>query len=300
MLGHPRGDLGPSKTLLVTEWSFEGTPQDKWTMLGRAVFTDHHHRPAPRTPRPRVSGVQSAIVVGPSGQEIHTDEFGRVRVQFHWDREGKRNDESSCWIRVSQGWAGPGYGMINIPRIGHEVLVGFFDGDPDRPIVVGRVYNNTARVPYKLPDDKTKSTWKSDSSPSSDGFNEIMFEDKKGQELVYVQAERNLSKLVKVDEQERIGHNRTISVGVNRTASIGAVDSTFVGERHVIIVKQPKTPPPSGPPTRAEMVDKKITFTTGDATLVLDGADVSLDAKGTITIKAGADIIVQGRTIKLN
>jgi type VI secretion system secreted protein VgrG len=168
-----------------------------------------------------VEGVQSATVVGPKGQEIHTDEFGRVRVQFPWDRQGKGDDNSSCWIRVSQGWAGTGYGMIVIPRIGQEVLVGFLGGDPDQPIVVGRVFNATQAVPYKLPEHKTRSTWKSDSSMGSNGFNEIMFEDLKGKELVYVQAEKNLRKLVKNDETITVGQNRQKYVVVNETETTG-------------------------------------------------------------------------------
>src|SRR6185503_14498635 len=160
------------------------------------------------TPKPQISSVQSATVVGPAGQEIHVDELGRVRLQFLWDRHGKNDDNSSPWIRVSQGWAGTGYGMIVIPRIGQEVLVGFLDGDPDQPIIVGRVFNQTQLVPYKLPDHKTRSAWKSNSSLGGGGFNEIMFEDLKHEELVWMQAQKNLRKLVKNDENITIGHDR--------------------------------------------------------------------------------------------
>src|SRR5262249_17514064 len=147
--------------MLVTETSIEGSPQDEWRITARAVFTDVAYRPQLKTPKPRLNNVQSAEVVGPAGQEIHVDEFGRVRFHVPWDREGKHDENSSCWIRVSQGWAGTGYGMIVIPRIGQEVLVGFLEGDPDAPIIVGRVFNATQLVPYKLPDNKTRSTWKS-------------------------------------------------------------------------------------------------------------------------------------------
>jgi type VI secretion system secreted protein VgrG len=255
-----------------------------------------------RTSKPIVRGVQSAVVVGPAGEEIHTDEFGRVRVQFHWDREGKYDDNSSCWMRVSQGWAGSGYGMIVIPRIGQEVLVGFFEGDPDQPVIIGRVYNNTARVPYKLPDHKTKSTWKSDSSPNSDGFNEIMFEDAKGKELVYVQAQKDLQKLVKNNETERTGVNRTIAVGANRTATIGVNDTTIVGVKHRLTIAQPKEPPPSIPPTTFDMSDKKLSYTTGEASIIFDGPNITLEAKGNITIRSkGGDVIIQGGpNVKIN
>jgi len=205
---HPHVELADSAKLLVSEFTIEGTPGEEWHMSGHAVFAEVPYRPLLKTPKPEVNGVQSATVVGPPGQEIHVDEFGRVRVQFPWDREGKNDDTSSCWMRVGQGWAGTGYGMIMIPRVGQEVLVGFLEGDPDQPIIVGRVFNNVQQVPYKLPDHKTRSTWKSDSSPGGGGFNEIMFDDLKGRELVYVQAERNRRKLVKNDETMTIGHDR--------------------------------------------------------------------------------------------
>lgn len=213
-MAHPRADLH-KKRLLVVEFRAEGAPGEEWSMTSLAVFADQRYRPLKATPKPNVTAVQSALVVGPKGEEIHTDEFGRVRVQFPWDREGSFDDNSSCWVRVSQGWAGSSYGIQMIPRVGHEVLVSFLDGNPDQPIVVGRVYNNITRVPYKLPRHKTRSTWKSDSSPGSNGFNEIMFEDKKSQELVYVQAERDLKKLVKVDEAITVGNNRQKLVKVD-------------------------------------------------------------------------------------
>ncbi len=301
MSNHPRSDL-VEKKLLITEFSVEGSPTDQWTMSGRAVFADEPYRAPIKGVKPIVRGVQSAIVVGSAGEEIHTDEYGRVRIQFHWDREGKRDDNSSCWVRVSQGWAGSGFGMITIPRVGQEVLVGFFEGDPDQPVIIGRVFNNTTRVPYKLPDHKTKSTWKSDSSPNSDGFNEIMFEDAKGKELVYMQAQRDLQKLVKNNETERTGVNRTIVVGANRSTIVGANDMTMVGQKHRLTIAQPKEPPPSIPPTTYDMSDKKICYTTGEASITFDGPNITLEAKGNITIRStGADVIIQGGpNVKIN
>jgi type VI secretion system secreted protein VgrG len=152
---HPHAEL--AEKLLVTSMLIEYTEGEGWNMGATAVFAADPYRPAIRTPKPQVHGVQSAMVVGPKGQEIHTDEFGRVRVQFPWDREGKGDDGSSSWIRVSQGWGGTGFGMVSLPRIGQEVLVGFLDGDPDQPIVTGRVFNAIQGVPYKLPDNKTVS-----------------------------------------------------------------------------------------------------------------------------------------------
>jgi type VI secretion system secreted protein VgrG len=217
---HPRSDLAADKLLLVVHARLEGTVGEEWTMSGKALFTDQPHYPAQVTPKPRIHGVQSAVVVGPDGQEIHTDEYGRVRVQFHWDREGEFNEESFVWIRVSQGWAGGGYGMLSLPRVGHEVLVQFMDGDPDSPLVVGRAFNASTTVPYALPDHKTVSTWRSASSPGADGFNEIKMEDKKGQELLYMQAEKDHARLVKNDEVSLIGNDRTKMVEHDEMSSI--------------------------------------------------------------------------------
>jgi type VI secretion system secreted protein VgrG len=219
MDNHPHGALDASKRLMTSELSVEGSPEGEWIMSGRAIFSDPKdpYRPQTKTPKPTVTGMQSAVIVGPGGQEIHTDEFGRVRVQFPWDREGKNDDNSSCWIRVSQGWGGGGYGMMVIPRIGQEVLVGFLAGDPDQPIIMGRVYNATQQVPYKLPQHKTRSAWKSDSSIGSGGFNEIMFEDLKGKELVWQQAQKNQRRLVKNDEVITVGNDRQKLVKANET-----------------------------------------------------------------------------------
>ena len=136
--------------------------------------------------KPRVSGVQTAMVVGPSGEKIHTDEHGRVQVRFPWDREAHAHHDSSCWLRVSQSAAGAGTGTVQLPHVGQEVLVSFLDGDPDHPIVVGRLHNPTAPTPYPLPEHKTRSSWK-------DGGNEITLEEKDDQELFYLQAQGDLT-----------------------------------------------------------------------------------------------------------
>ncbi|HME42128.1 MAG TPA: type VI secretion system tip protein VgrG [Syntrophorhabdales bacterium] len=154
------------------------------------------YRPKRSTRKPLVMGSQTAMVVGPPGEEIYTDEYGRIKVQFHWDRLGKKDDKSSCWIRVSQVWAGPGWGAVIIPRIGHEVVVDFLEGDPDRPLVTGSVYNAINKPPYPLPDEKTKSTLKSDSSKGGGGFNEIRFEDKKGSEEIFVHGQKDYNIVV--------------------------------------------------------------------------------------------------------
>jgi type VI secretion system secreted protein VgrG len=169
-------------------------------------------RPPRVARKPVIEGSQTAVVVGKSGEEIWTDQYGRVKVQFFWDRAGKKDENSSCWIRVAQLWAGKGWGAIYTPRIGQEVIVDFLEGDPDRPIITGRVYNADQTVPYALPGEQTKSTIKSMSSKGGDGFNEIRLEDKKGEEQVFIHGEKDLEIRVKNDRKEWIGQDRHLQV----------------------------------------------------------------------------------------
>jgi type VI secretion system secreted protein VgrG len=306
---HPRsGDLGPDKRLLVAECTIEGAHDSEWALSGVAAFAAERFRPLKQTAKPVVEGVESAIVVGENGQEIDTDEYGRVRVQFHWDRDGQYNEESSCWVRVSQQWAGAAWGMLTLPRIGQEVIVDFLEGDPDQPIIVGRAFNKTAPVPFKLPAQQATSTWKSNSSPKSQGFNEIMFDDAAGKELFYIQAQRNLSKLVKVIETERTGKDRTQIVGANRTAIIGAVDSTVVGVKYALATIQPKEmgilkladPDFTPQATMVEMVDEKITLTTGKVTSLLDADKITIVADRDVFVQSGGEVIIEGKHVHLN
>jgi len=177
-----------------------------------AIDAGEQYRAARTTPKPVIQGCQTAIVVGKAGEEIYTDEYGRVKVQFHWDRRSKADETSSCWIRVSQLWAGKKWGAMFIPRIGQEVIVEFLEGDPDRPIITGRVYNGDEMPPYKLPDKKTKSTIKTNSSKGGGGYNELRFEDEKGKEQIYVHAEKNQDVRVENDNMEWIGRDRHLIV----------------------------------------------------------------------------------------
>lgn len=187
----------------------------------RAIASDIPFRPERRTPRPTLKGIQTAIVTGPGGEEIHTDEFGRVKVQFHWDRQGKKDDKSSCWMRVSQLWAGEGWGAMWIPRIGQEVVVDFIEGDPDRPLITGRVYHGTNVVPYGLPGNKTRSTIKSNSTPGGGGSNELRFEDKKGSEEIYLHGQKDWNIKIEHDKNQWIGHDETKKVEHDETYEIG-------------------------------------------------------------------------------
>ncbi|WP_086998827.1 type VI secretion system Vgr family protein [Rhizobium sullae] len=223
------------------------------------------YRPARTTPRPIMRGPQTATVVGPSGEEIFTDKYARVKVQFHWDRLGKKDQNSSCFVRVSQTWGGGSWGFIQIPRIGQEVIVDFLEGDPDRPIITGRVYNGKEMPPYELPGNATQSGLKTNSSPGGGGWNELRFEDKAGSEEVYFQAQKDHNllikndrgKLVQHDQSDRIdnnakhsvgvnldedvGNNKTTKVGVDRTVNIGSNDTETVGINRSLTVGADET-----------------------------------------------------------
>ena len=243
---------------------------------------------APRvTPKPAVQGPQTAIVVGGAGEEIWTDEHGRVKVQFHWDREGKNDENSSCWIRVSHPWAGKNWGAIATPRMGQEVIVDFLEGDPDQPIITGRVYNGEATPPYALPDNKTQTGIKSRSSKegTADNFNEIRFEDKKGEEEVYVHAEKDMNCVVENNDTLKVGfekkdpgdqgieiHNdQTMSVGHDRTKSVGNDETTSIGAN------------------RTESVEKDESITIGENRTENVGKDESISIGANRTEDVGKD-----------
>ncbi|MBZ0115880.1 MAG: type VI secretion system tip protein VgrG [Sandaracinaceae bacterium] len=200
------------------------------------------HRPARSFRKPSIEGVQTAVVTGPAGEEIHVDEHGRIKVQFHWDRESPADETSSCWIRVKQEWAGAGWGFWWVPRIGMEVVVHFIDGDPDRPLVTGAVYDGTNALPYPLPDEKTKSTIKSSSSLGGGGFNEFRFEDKAGSEEIFTHAQKDYNEVVENNHDTLVHHDQTNTVDghqkqtihANQTERVdGAQDMSVGGDRTV-------------------------------------------------------------------
>jgi len=237
-------------------------------------------RPPRRTPAPVVHGHQTAVVVGRQGEEVWTDEHGRVKVQFHWDRHGENDENSSCWLRVATMWAGRSYGSVWIPRIGHEVVVAFLEGDPDRPIIVGGVYNDENRAPYPLPDDQVKGGIKTRSSKGGDGHNEIAFDDKKGEELVTVHAEKNLG--------ERVGNNRTRNVGANETVTVGhdqtitvKNDQTLTVENDQIVVVENNRD--------LTVVCDDASKIEGSRTISIDGDD-SLEVLGSCTVHSDGDL----------
>jgi type VI secretion system secreted protein VgrG len=201
-------------------------------------------RPARTTPRPVVQGPQTAVVVGPSGEEIYPDAYGRVKVQFHWDREGKSDENSSCWIRVSSPWAGKTWGGISTPRIGQEVIVDFLEGDPDSPLITGRVYNAEQMPPYDLPGSKTISGLKSNSTKGGGGYNEYVMDDSKGNELIREHGQHDKDSTIENDLREHVLHDRsrdvtnneTVEIGVDRTKSVGNDQSESIGNNKTITV----------------------------------------------------------------
>ena len=229
---HPRKDQNGDYVL--TEVTHSASVGDSYSGSGNGggeTYTNHFtcipaavpFRPQRLTPKPVVQGLQTAVVVGPAGEEIYPDKYGRVKLQFHWDRLGKKDENSSCWVRVSQPWAGKNWGAINIPRIGQEVIVDFLEGDPDRPIITGRVYNDDQMPPYALPDHKTRSTLMSRSTKtgSSPNYNELRFEDKIGSEQIFLNAEKDMDHRVENDSREFIGNNRHLIVTTNQQELVG-------------------------------------------------------------------------------
>ncbi len=190
------------------------------------------YRPQRMTPRPVIAGMQTATVVGPKGEEIFVDKYGRVKAQFPWDREGKLDADSSCWLRVATPWAGRNWGMVQIPRIGQEVVVDFLEGDPDQPIIVGSVYNPDQMPPYQLPDKKMVSGWKSNTTPGGGGYNEISMNDTKSGELVNVHAQKDMSTTVEHDDTQTIHNNRAIKVD-------GTHNETITKDTNITIEKGP-------------------------------------------------------------
>lgn len=258
---------------------------------------DVRFRPQRRAPKPRIAGSQTAFIVGKSGEEVWTDQYGRVKVQFHWDQLGKSDENSSRWVRVAQNWAGKSWGSFILPRIGQEVVVSFLEGDPDQPLVSGCVYNGDFPVPYALPEEETKTTLKSNSSKGGGGSNEIRMEDKAGEEELYFHAQKDMNVEVENDQTVTVKNDwsTTISEGNesltvakgNRTVTVdtGNEDHTVKGTRTLSV-------------TGAETHDNEDDFTqkiSGNFTLDV-GGDITIKASGSIQIQSGTDLTAEAGT----
>ncbi|OCX90964.1 MAG: type IV secretion protein Rhs [Pseudomonas sp. CO183] len=249
-------------------------------------------RPPLSHPKPKVLGSQTAVVTGPTGEEIHCDEYGRVKVQFHWDRHGQADDKTSCWLRVSSSWAGDRYGGIAIPRVGMEVLVTFLEGDPDQPLVTGCLYHKEHQVPYDLPANKTRTVFKTLSSPGGGGYNELRIEDRKGAEQIYLHAQRDWDENIEHDQKIRVGHERHDTVEANSYSEFRAEEHlTVAGDRKVEVK-----------PDDHLTVGQTQHIKLGTAHLTKAGREIHLKAGQKMVIEAGVELTLKagGSFIKLD
>lgn len=334
--GHPRDDqnrqfLITSADTTVAGTQF-GTSGSKASTDFQTCFTAVGASDSYRAPRharkPTVQGPQTAMVVGKSGEEIWTDQYGRVKLQFHWDRDSKSDETSSCFVRVQQGWAGKGWGMLFLPRVGMEVVVSFLEGDPDQPLVTGCVYNADSTVPYALPDNQTRSTIKSNTSKGGGGFNEIRFEDKKDSEEIFIQAEKDFNRVVKNNDTLKVGFEKadkgdqTIQIKNDRSLDVGNDHKEHVTHDHTVkvdnnqatTVGKDRTLDVSGNDTTTVSGDQKVTVSktivveastsielkVGSSSIKIEPAkitikssQISIEADATAEFKAGATMTVQ-------
>ncbi|NVB42051.1 type VI secretion system tip protein VgrG [Pseudenhygromyxa sp. WMMC2535] len=284
LASHRRDELS-GQTFLVTRVFHEGNAPDeeiggaadggpRYANHFECIPVEQRFVPSTFTPRPRVHGAQTATVMGPAddpSEDIHTDPHGRVKVRFHWDRLAPEDETASCWVRVAHSWAGSGWGSLFIPRVGMEVVVEFLDGNPDRPLVIGCVYNGEQTPPYALPDEKTKSTIKSDSSPGGGGFNELRFEDAKGSEEVFLHAQK--------DFNETVLNDHTTDVEANQTITVGADQSTTVTGNQTNTVKQDQTETITGNQTMTVEKNRVVTV-IGSQSLTIKGSKSEGGVKG--------------------
>lgn len=280
------GDESAHVLLRVTHEGRAGRAGDEApTYENRFTCAPATHVPRPAKPRRVVRQVaETAIVVGPEGQEIHTDDHGRIRVRFPWDRRCAASEHASCWVRVAQTWAGDAWGAQMIPRVGMEVLVVFIGGDPSRPLVVGCLPNALHPPAFALPGQAAKSGIRTRSTPRSEGYSELSFDDAKGAERVHLRAERDLSTLARHDHSEETGNDRSAAVGRDRTAKIGRNEVVDVRERLSLTVAGTAL---------SEMSDQKIAHATGGgASVSLAGGDASIQARGDVTISAGGKVSI--------
>jgi type VI secretion system secreted protein VgrG len=269
----------------------------------RAMPAATVYRPSPSTPRPRIFGTLPAVVTGPKGEEIHVDKHARVKIQFFWDRYGKRDETSSCWVRVATTWAGKGWGAIHIPRIGQEVVVGFLDGNPDQPMIVGSVFNGEQTPPEGLPGAMTQSGIRS-STHKGKGMNELIMDDTAGKERVSIHAQYDMITTVQHDQTNTINNHRTTSITVNDTEKVGANQTVDIAAKQSVSVGADQKIGVSG--KLDYTVGGNLTITTGSAakfsstgamTVEADGAqkvitkaDQTLSAAGATSIKSGASM----------
>jgi len=318
----PRADQNKNYLLLTVAHEFNATDYRSGSKGGapwyecRFTCSDPKllYRPSKAAHHPQIVGPQTALVVGAEGEEIWTDEFGRIKVQFHWDRYGEKDENSSCWIRVAQPWAGNAWGGQHIPRMGQEVIIEFLEGDPDRPICTGAVYNGDNPHPFTLPENKTQSGIRSQSTKEATGFNQFLFEDKKGEEFIHTVAEKDMVVDVKNDRFLNIGNNYVRTVHANEVTEVTGKRQVVVkdsemtevtNDRWVHVKSNNFLKAVGSIQSHAEgdiliQGDNSVTIKCGEATIQLtkDGR-ISLNGKQVDSTASGANI-VKGATITLN
>jgi type VI secretion system secreted protein VgrG len=306
--GHPTDSM--NKSYLLTQVQHSASVPENYDSrhAQQEQYSNHFvcipysvpFRPLRVTRKPFVRGPQTAVVVGKSGEEIWTDKYSRVKVQFFWDREGKMDENSSCWVRVSQPWAGKNWGAINIPRIGQEVIVEFLEGDPDRPIITGRVYNDAQMPPYTLPDNMTRTTFltRSTKGGGSSNWNELRFEDKKDNEQIFMNAERDMdlrvehdsrefvgndrSLIVQNDQKEKVGGEQDIQIAKDQNESVGGDASLNVTGNQNVQVGQ----------TMSLQVGQNLQETSGQNYAHEAGMEIHLKAGMNVVIEAGLELTI--------
>ena len=298
---HPRDDQNRKYLVTGTRMTIENgeyrtggedrafSVKTEFSAIGNAF----PYRPPCTVAKPVVQGPQTAMVVGKYGEEIWTDTLGRIKVQFHWDRLGKEDEKSSCWVRVSQTWAGKGWGAITLPRIGMEVIVSFLEGDPDRPLVTGCVYNSDTMPPYALPANQTRSTFKSNSSKGGGGFNELRFEDKKGAEEIFVQAERDHNRVVKNNDTLKVGFE--VAKKGDQTIDINNDQTITIGNDQALNVKHDRTVKITNDETVTIDNDQALNVKHDRTVKITNDETVTIDNNQSITIKADQETAVKGK-----
>ncbi|WP_000308897.1 type VI secretion system Vgr family protein, partial [Vibrio cholerae] len=270
-----------------------------------SLIPGHLHWRAEPQPKPQVDGPMIATVVGPEGEEIFCDEHGRVKIHFPWDRYSNGNEQSSCWVRVSQGWAGSQYGFIAIPRIGHEVIVSFLNGDPDQPIITGRTYHATNTPPYSLPEHKTKTVLRTETH-QGEGFNELSFEDQAGKEQIYLHAQKDFDGLIENDHTTVIRHDQHLTVENDQFSQIKHNQHLTVEGESRTLVKLDSSSEIGG--SLQQKIGSKAIYDAGTEVHLKAGNKLVLEAGNELTIKAGGSFIkvdaggvhVVGSAINLN
>jgi type VI secretion system secreted protein VgrG len=276
--------LEPEQEYLVTRVTHRG--DEAYANSFECVPFETELRPAIVTPRPREFGPQTAIVVGPENEDIHTDELGRIQVQFYWEEQPGYAADASCWVRCSQSWAGLGWGAQFIPRIGMEVVVEFLEGNPDRPLVTGCVYNAEYLPPFSLPENKTQSGWRTESTPGGGGSNELRFEDAAGDEEIYLHGQKDWTIAIEHDKDQRVGHDESLDVGNDRSRKVGHDERFEIGNDQSGRVRQHKSLIVGG--NQLESIGLSRTETIGISAMQTVGATKSVIVGATMDQQIGA------------